>query len=86
MYKTYGGLIADKKFQPAGFAAPLGLKDIRLILAAGEQFRVPLPLAGLIRDRLLALLARGGDSLDWSAISQIAVEDSGQSSNSSLAA
>jgi 3-hydroxyisobutyrate dehydrogenase-like beta-hydroxyacid dehydrogenase len=79
VYKTYGGLIADKKFQPAGFAAPLGLKDVRLTLAAGEQFRVPLPLASLIRDRFLALLARGGDSLDWSAISQIAVEDSGQS-------
>jgi 3-hydroxyisobutyrate dehydrogenase-like beta-hydroxyacid dehydrogenase len=86
VYKTYGGLIADKKFQPAGFAAPLGLKDIRLTLAAGDEFRVPLPLASLIRDRFLALLARGGDSLDWSAISQIAVEDSGQSSTSSLAA
>lgn len=78
VYKTYGGLIADRKFQPAGFAAPLGLKDVRLTLAAGEQFRVPLPLASLIRDRFLALLARGGDELDWSAISQIAVEESGQ--------
>jgi 3-hydroxyisobutyrate dehydrogenase-like beta-hydroxyacid dehydrogenase len=86
VYKTYGGLIADKKFQPAGFAAPLGLKDIRLTLAAGEQFRVPLPLASLIRDRFLALLARGGDALDWSAISQIAVEDSGQGSTSDRAA
>ncbi|HEV2696371.1 MAG TPA: NAD(P)-dependent oxidoreductase [Terriglobales bacterium] len=80
VYKTYGGLIADKKFQPAGFVAPLGLKDIRLALAAGEQFRVPLPLASLIRDRFLTLLARGGGSLDWSAISQLAAEDSGQRS------
>lgn len=80
VYKTYGQIIAGKKFQPAGFTAPLGLKDVRLTLAAGEQFRVPLPLASLIRDRFLALLARGGDSLDWSAISQIAAEDSGQSS------
>ena len=86
VYKTYGGLIADRKFQPAGFAAPLGLKDIRLTLAAGEQFRVPLPLASLIRDRLLSLLARGGDSLDWSAISQIAVEESGQSATTGRAA
>jgi len=86
VYKTYGGLIADKKFQPAGFSAPLGLKDVRLTLAAGEQLRVPLPLASLIRDRFLALLARGGDSLDWSAISQIAAEDSGQSSTSGRAA
>ena len=86
VYKMYGGLIADRKFQPAGFAAPLGLKDIRLTLAAGEQFRVPLPLASLIRDRLLSLLARGGDSLDWSAISQIAVEESGQSATTGRAA
>jgi 3-hydroxyisobutyrate dehydrogenase-like beta-hydroxyacid dehydrogenase len=86
VYKTYGGLIADKRFQPAGFAAPLGLKDVRLTLAAGEQLRVPLPLASLIRDRFLALLARGGDSLDWSAISQIAAEDSGQSGTPGQAA
>jgi len=78
VYKTYGGLIADKKFQPAGFAAPLALKDVRLALAAGEQLRVPLPVGSLIRDRLLTLLARGGESLDWSAISQIAAEDAGQ--------
>jgi 3-hydroxyisobutyrate dehydrogenase-like beta-hydroxyacid dehydrogenase len=79
VYKTYGGLIADKKFTPAGFVAPLGLKDVRLTLAAGESLRVPLPLASLIRDRFLTLLARGGEHLDWSAISQVAAEDSGQS-------
>lgn len=78
VYKTYGGLIIQKKFQPAGFVAPLGLKDTRLTLSAGEMFRVPLPLASLLRDRFLALLARGGESLDWSAIGQLAAEDSGQ--------
>ena len=77
VYKTYGSLIADKKFLPAGFAAPLGLKDVRLALAAGEQLRVPLPLASLLRDRMLTLLARGGEALDWSAISQIAADDAG---------
>jgi 3-hydroxyisobutyrate dehydrogenase-like beta-hydroxyacid dehydrogenase len=79
VYKTYGSLIADKKFTPPGFVAPLGLKDVRLTLAAGESLRVPLPLASLIRDRFLTLLARGGEHLDWSAISQVAAEDSGQS-------
>lgn len=78
IYKNYGGLIVDKKFQPAGFAATLGLKDVRLALAAGETLRVPLPLASLVRDRFLTLLARGGENLDWSAISQVAAEDSGQ--------
>ena len=78
IYKIYGGLIADKKFEPAGFAAPLGMKDIRLALAAGETLRVPLPMASLIRDRFLTLLAHGGESLDWSAIAQLAAEDAGQ--------
>ena len=78
VYKTYGALIADKKFEPAGFAAPLGFKDNRLVLAAAEKLRVPLPLASLIYNRFLTLLARGGESLDWSAFSQIAAEDSGQ--------
>jgi 3-hydroxyisobutyrate dehydrogenase-like beta-hydroxyacid dehydrogenase len=77
VYKTYGGLIADKKFSPPGFVAPLGLKDVRLTLSAAESLRVPLPLASLVRDRFLTLLARGGESLDWSAISQIAAQDAG---------
>ena len=77
VYKTYGGLIADKKFEPAGFAAPLGFKDNRLVLAAAEKLQVPLPLASLIYNRFLTLLARGGEKLDWSAFSQLAAEDAG---------
>jgi 3-hydroxyisobutyrate dehydrogenase-like beta-hydroxyacid dehydrogenase len=77
IYKTYGTLIADKKFKPAGFAAPLGLKDARLALTAGESLRVPLPLANLVRDRFLRLLARGDETIDWSAISMLAAEDAG---------
>lgn len=78
VYKTYGGLIADRKFEPAGFAAPLGHKDILLTLDASEALRVPMPLAGLLRDRFLSLLAQGGEALDWSAISQLSERDSGQ--------
>lgn len=67
VYRTYGGLLAREEFEPAGFAAALGLKDARLVLAAGEEMRVPLPVASLIRDRFLTLLAHGGGDLDWSA-------------------
>ncbi len=77
VYNTYGKLIAGEEFEPAGFAVPLGLKDIRLALAAGESLRVPLPLANLIRDRFLTLLAQGGENLDWSAISLLAAKDAG---------
>jgi 3-hydroxyisobutyrate dehydrogenase-like beta-hydroxyacid dehydrogenase len=78
VYKTYGGLIANRKFEPAGFAAAFGQKDIRLTLAAAEELRVPLPLASLLRDRFLTLLAHGGDKLDWSAIGQLAANDAGE--------
>jgi 3-hydroxyisobutyrate dehydrogenase-like beta-hydroxyacid dehydrogenase len=78
VYKTYGGLIASGKFEPAGFAAPLGQKDIRLTLAAAEELQVPMPLASLLRDRFLTLLANGGEKLDWSAIGKLAAKDSGQ--------
>jgi 3-hydroxyisobutyrate dehydrogenase-like beta-hydroxyacid dehydrogenase len=77
LYKIYGGLIAEQNFEPAGFAAPLGLKDIRLTLAAAEDLRVPMPLASLLRDRFLTLLARGGDAMDWSAIAQLSAQDAG---------
>ena len=78
VYKTYGAMIADKKFEPAGFSAPLGWKDNRLVLAAAETLRVPLPLASLIYNRFVTLMAQGGESLDWSAISKLAAEDAGQ--------
>ena len=76
-YRTYGALIAASRFQPAGFAAPLGHKDVRLLLAVAESLRVPMPIGSLLNDRLLRLLAQGGESLDWSAISQLAAADAG---------
>jgi 3-hydroxyisobutyrate dehydrogenase-like beta-hydroxyacid dehydrogenase len=82
-YKTYGGLIAEGRFQPAAFAAPLGFKDIRLALAAAENLRVPMPLGSLLHDRFLRLLAQGGDSLDWAAIGGLAAQDAGDAQTAS---
>ena len=76
-YETYGGLIAREEFEPAGFAARLGIKDIRLVLAAAEELQVPLPIASLLRDRFLTLLATGGGDLDWSAFSTLSQRDAG---------
>jgi 3-hydroxyisobutyrate dehydrogenase-like beta-hydroxyacid dehydrogenase len=77
VYKIYGGLIAQGKFEPAAFAAPLGYKDIRLALAAAERLRVPMPLGSLLHDRFLRLLAQGGNHLDWSAVGGLAAQDAG---------
>ncbi len=77
VFTNYGGLIARQAFQPAGFAAPLGEKDLRLALAAAESLRVPMPLASLVHDRLQTVVARGGAQLDWSALGQLAAQDAG---------
>jgi len=71
-YQGYARLIAEQRFKPAGFTLPLGYKDVGLALAAGEAARVPLPLAGVLRDSLLEALAGGDEDLDWSALSQVA--------------
>lgn len=79
-YQTYGSIIAREAFQPAGFAATLGLKDLRLTLAAADELHVALPIASLLRDRFLTLLANGGGNLDWSAIATLAGRDAGVNS------
>ncbi|BCK87527.1 2-hydroxy-3-oxopropionate reductase [Sideroxyarcus emersonii] len=76
IYKNYGGMIADRNFEPAGFAAHLGQKDMRLVLSAAEELKVPLPFANILRDRFLNLAAHGGENLDWSAIGSLASKDS----------
>lgn len=78
VYRTYGGLIAREEFEPAGFAASLGLKDVRLALSAGDALEVPLPIASLLRDRFLNLLANGGADLDWSALSKVSAWEAGK--------
>ncbi len=74
-YTTYGPLIAQRKFEPAAFAAPLAYKDIRLALAAAESLQVPMPMASLLHDRFLRLLAAGGGHLDWAALGDLASRD-----------
>jgi len=77
VYQTYGDLIVAGKARPAGFTAPLGLKDVTLALQAAQDLRVPLPLGSLLRDRLLRLVAAGDDQVDWSAIAGLAAQDAG---------
>ncbi|HEX9288359.1 MAG TPA: NAD(P)-dependent oxidoreductase [Anaeromyxobacteraceae bacterium] len=77
VYRGYGKILLEERFSPAGFALPLGLKDNRLLLETGERLAVPLPLASLVRDRMLAAMARGYGDQDWSAFARIAVEEAG---------
>lgn len=77
IYKTYGNLIAKEQFLPAGFKLTLGLKDVSLVLAAAADARAPMPVASLVRDHILAAIARNGGDLDWSSFSKISAENAG---------
>ncbi len=76
-YKIYGGLIASGQFEPPGFPLRLGLKDIRLALAAADAKDVAMPVASLVRDHYLKALTRGYAELDWAALALISMEDAG---------
>lgn len=79
VYKTYGDLIVQGQHEPAGFALPLGLKDVRLVLQAAEAANVPMPIASVVRDRFITAMARGNQDKDWSVIGRVAAEDAGLS-------
>jgi 3-hydroxyisobutyrate dehydrogenase-like beta-hydroxyacid dehydrogenase len=77
VYSNYGRLIADEKFEPAGFALRLGLKDVRLVLEAAEEYGAPMPLASLVRDHFLSAMAHGQADQDWSSVSRVAARNAG---------
>lgn len=77
VYKTYAALIADEKYEPAGFKMSLGLKDIRLALAAADARAVPMPLASLIHDHFLTAVAQGQGDSDWSALARLCARNAG---------
>jgi len=77
VFRTYGPIIAEERFQPAGFAAPLGLKDMRLVSLAAEAARVPMPLLSLLRDHLLQTIAKEGEDIDWSGIARTIARNAG---------
>jgi len=77
VYAGYGAAIAKEQFEPAGFKLHLGFKDLRLAQEAAEAAAVPMPLAGVLRDRFLAAMARGEGDLDWAALARIAAVQAG---------
>jgi 3-hydroxyisobutyrate dehydrogenase-like beta-hydroxyacid dehydrogenase len=73
----YGRRIVEGRFEPAGFAMPLGLKDLRLALRLGDELNVPLPAGEVVQDHMQAALAAGLGQLDWSGLTRIVRRDAG---------
>ena len=77
IYRTYGDILVKEDFRPAGFTAPLGLKDMNLVSEAANARRVPMPVLAVLRDHLLSTIAREGEDIDWSGIARIVAADAG---------
>jgi 3-hydroxyisobutyrate dehydrogenase-like beta-hydroxyacid dehydrogenase len=77
VFRNYGAILVEEAFRPAGFAAPLGLKDMRLVSQAAEAGHVPMPLLSLLRDHLLQTIANEGESIDWSGIARTIAKNAG---------
>lgn len=77
LYQGYLETINKRAFEPAGFKLKLGLKDIELALQMAHDADTPVPVASLVRDRILSGVARGRGEMDWAAIAIGTREDAG---------
>jgi len=77
VYRTYGPIIAEDKQPTGGFKMSLGLKDIRLALAAADAMNVPMPVASLVRDHYIEGVAKGEGDADWSGLARLAARRAG---------
>lgn len=78
VYQGYGRMIADSRYEPALFKAKLGLKDVRLAMAAAEAVNVALPMANVVRDNLIEVLAQGDGEKDFAVLGKIAARRAGR--------
>lgn len=78
IYHSYGRMLVEERYRPAGFSAVLGLKDMELVAAAASKARVPMPLLSLLRDRLLSTIAQEGEDIDWAGIAKTIDESAGK--------
>jgi 3-hydroxyisobutyrate dehydrogenase-like beta-hydroxyacid dehydrogenase len=77
VYRAYGELVASEHYQPVGARPSLIRKDFGLILEAAAEGLVPVPLAGLIHERLTATVAKGRADSDWAGFALEVSESAG---------
>nr|WP_260858824.1 NAD(P)-dependent oxidoreductase [Paraburkholderia sp. BCC1885] len=78
VYQGYGKMIADQRYEPALFKARLGLKDVRLALAAADAVSAPMPVASVVRDSLIEAIAHGDGEKDFAVLGQVSARRAGR--------
>lgn len=62
--RVYGELLVTEAYRPAGFPAAFGLKDMNLVDDVADANRVPMPILGILRDHLRAVVGLPGAEQD----------------------
>ncbi|MFT4042174.1 MAG: NAD(P)-dependent oxidoreductase [Gordonia sp. (in: high G+C Gram-positive bacteria)] len=70
VYASYGALIAERRYQPAGFTTALGRKDLHLALDAAAEHNITLPVGELLRGVFDQALRDGFRDHDWASIAE----------------
>ena len=78
VYQGYGKMIAERRYEPALFKARLGLKDVRLALAAADAVSTPMPVASVLRDSLIEAMAHGDGEKDFAVLGQVSARRAGR--------
>ncbi|MGF6752646.1 3-hydroxyisobutyrate dehydrogenase-like beta-hydroxyacid dehydrogenase [Paraburkholderia sp. GAS42] len=78
VYQGYGKMIAEQRYEPALFKARLGLKDVRLALAAADTVSTALPVASVVRDSLLDAVAHGEGEMDFAVLGKVSARRAGR--------
>lgn len=70
VYSGYGSMIAQRRYQPAGFTTALGRKDLHLALEAAAGQAVSLPFGELLKGVFDQAIADGREADDWAVIAE----------------
>ncbi|WP_349681489.1 MULTISPECIES: NAD(P)-dependent oxidoreductase [unclassified Pseudomonas] len=71
VYAGYGGLIGERRYEPAAFKAVLGLKDVELVLAAASQVSIEMPTAERVRANLQDAVDHGQGEMDLAVLAEV---------------
>lgn len=71
VYASYGTLIAERRYRPAGFTTRLGRKDVHLALDAAQTSGHTLPFGEVLRAVLDEAIAEGHGDDDWASIAEL---------------
>ena len=77
VFKSYGLMILNRQYEPAGFALTLGLKDVNLARSAAQGLGVTMPTAELLKTNYDQAVSWGWQDRDWAAIGEVPAKKAG---------